>query len=335
MESPRVVELRKTASRSGLDYVTDGVPGISRRRAGKGWAFYRPDGMHITDPQERLRIVSLAIPPAWADVWICADPKGHIQATARDARGRKQYRYHTLYREARDHSKFRRMLEFSELLPAIRERVERDLAGPELSRRRVVHAWSKKLMINTYSLVGLKSDVDFLIWRVGPTLEPLQAMSGAVRQTAMAGYLSMPYSYLSMTKRSTYVDKLDPDHQDTRRFITPAKSKYLFVYPFVKTREWYQIPLEQRQTIMDEHIQVGSKYPSVRIHTTYSFGLDDQEFVVAFETDHPKDFLDLVQELRGTKGSVYTLRDTPIFTCVAKPFGPRAGPPWASESASA
>ena len=185
----------------------------------------------------------------------------------------------------------------------------------------VVHAWSKKLMVNTYSLVGLKSDVDFLIWRVGPALEPLQAMSGALRQTAMAGYLSMPYSYLSMTKRSTYVDKLDPDHQDKRRFITPAKSKYLFVYPFVKTRDWYQIPFEQRQTMMDEHIQVGAKYPSVRIHTTYSFGLDDQEFVVAFETDKPQDFLDLVQELRGTKGSVYTLRDTPIFTCVAKPFG--------------
>ena len=153
MESPRVVELRKTASRSGLDYVTDGVPGISRRRAGKGWAFYRPDGTHITDPQERLRIASLAIPPAWADVWICADPKGHIQATARDARGRKQYRYHTLYREARDHSKFRRMLEFSELLPAIRERVERDLAGPELSRRQTLAA-TVRLLDRTLIRVG-------------------------------------------------------------------------------------------------------------------------------------------------------------------------------------
>jgi DNA topoisomerase-1 len=153
MESPRVVELRKTASRTGLDYVTDGVPGISRRRAGKGWAFYRPDGTHITDPQERLRINSLAIPPAWADVWICADPKGHIQATARDARGRKQYRYHTLYREARDHSKFRRMLEFSELLPAIRERVERDLAGPELGRRQTLAA-TVRLLDKTLIRVG-------------------------------------------------------------------------------------------------------------------------------------------------------------------------------------
>ena len=184
----------------------------------------------------------------------------------------------------------------------------------------VIQNYAKRLMVLTYSLVGLKADVDFLIWRVGNRLEDLQEMSAAIRQTEMAGYLTMPYSFLSMTKRSTYVDRLDPEHQDRRRFITPAHSKYLFVYPFVKTREWYQLPLEQRQAIMDEHIQVGNKYPSVKLHTTYSFGLDDQEFVVAFETDTPQDFLDLVMELRETKGSRYTQRDTPIFTCVAKPL---------------
>ena len=184
----------------------------------------------------------------------------------------------------------------------------------------VINAYSKKLMVRTYSLVGLKSDIDFLIWRVGTSLEQLQEMSAAVRQTEFAGYLTMPHAYLSMTKRSSYVDKLDPDHQDRRLFITPANSTYLFVYPFVKTREWYQLPFEQRQAMMDEHIQAGNQFPSVRLHTTYSFGLDDQEFVVAFETDQPQDFLDLVMALRETKGSRYTLRDTPIFTCVAKPF---------------
>ena len=184
----------------------------------------------------------------------------------------------------------------------------------------VVTQYSKQLMVLTYSLVGLKPDVDFLIWRVGTSLEQLQAMSAAVRQTAMAGYLSMPYAYLSMPKRSTYVDKLDPDHAEARRFITPFHSKYLFIYPFVKTPEWYQLPFEQRQAMMDEHIVVGNKYPSVRIHTTYSFGLDDQEFVLAFETDSPQDFLDLVMEMRESKARPYTLRDTPIFTCVAKPF---------------
>ncbi len=190
--------------------------------------------------------------------------------------------------------------------------------GDEL--RSVITAFSKKLMVYTYSLVGLKANLDFLIWRVGDRLEQFQEMSAAVRQTQLGGYLHMPYTYTSMTKRSTYVDNLDPEHQDRRRFITVVGSKYLFVYPFVKTREWYQLPLEQRQAMMDEHIRIGNKYPSVRLHTTYSFGLDDQEFVVAFETDHPRDFLDLVQELRETKSSLYTLRDTPIFTCIAKPF---------------
>ena len=183
-----------------------------------------------------------------------------------------------------------------------------------------VNGFSKQLMVLTYSLVGLKADVDFLIWRVGTTVEQVQELSAAVRQTQLAGFLSMPYAYLSMTKRSTYVDKIDPEHQDARRFIRPAHSKYLFVYPFVKTRDWYLLPLERRQEMMDEHIRIGSKYPSVRLHTTYSFGLDDQEFVVAFETDAPQDFLDLVMELRESQGSKFTLRDTPIFTCVAKPM---------------
>ena len=183
-----------------------------------------------------------------------------------------------------------------------------------------VNAYSKRLMVLSYSLVGLKADVDFLIWSVGARLEELQEFAGAIRQTAMGGYLTTPYSYLSMTKRSIYVDKLDPDHPDKRRYITPAKSKYLFIYPFVKTHEWYQLSFEQRQAMMDEHILIGNKYPSVKLHTTYSFGLDDQEFVLAFESDDPNAFLDLVMELRSAKQRPYTERDTPIFTSVLKPL---------------
>src|SRR5882672_12076039 len=138
MLSLRIQDHRETAASVGLRYVTDGVPGIRRQRAGKGWAFYAPDGMRISDLAERKRINGLVIPPAWTQVWICPDPRGHIQATARDARGRKQYRYHARYHEARDRSKFRRMLEFSEILPAIRERVERDLRAGDLSRRQVL-----------------------------------------------------------------------------------------------------------------------------------------------------------------------------------------------------
>ena len=136
--SAREVTYRKAARHAGLRYVTDGVRGIRRKRVGGGWAYYAPGGVRIRDKGERKRLNRLAIPPAWTDVWICPDPEGHIQATGADARGRKQYRYHPGYREARDRSKFRRMLEFSEVLPRLRERIERDLRAADLSRRQLL-----------------------------------------------------------------------------------------------------------------------------------------------------------------------------------------------------
>src|SRR5439155_565732 len=132
---------------------TDGLAGLSGRRVGSGWAYFAPNRARIRDPDKRRRLNSLAIPPAWTDVWICPDPDGHIQATARDARGRKQYRYHSSYREARDQSKFRRMLEFSEVLPALRERIERDLRAPDLSRKQLL-ATVVRLLDRTLIRVG-------------------------------------------------------------------------------------------------------------------------------------------------------------------------------------
>jgi chlorite dismutase len=178
-----------------------------------------------------------------------------------------------------------------------------------------LNQYRKDLLIHTYSLVGLRANADFMTWRIGYDLDPIQEMSARLRQTGLGRYLETTQSFLSMTKRSMYIDKDNPEHVEDRLHIVPGKSKYLFVYPFVKTREWYSRPAEQRQEMMDEHIRVGTKYRSVKLHTTYSFGLDDQEFVVAFETDFPSDFLDLVQELRETKASAFTLRDTPMYTC--------------------
>ena len=178
------------------------------------------------------------------------------------------------------------------------------------------------LMCLTYSTVGLRPDADFLLWRIGTGTDEFQSQSALINKTTLGGYLTTPHSLVSMTKRSQYIDKLDPFHTaESRTHIIPGKRKYLFVYPFVKTRAWYLLPAEQRQEIMDGHIRVGNEFPTVKLNTTYSFGLDDQEFVVAFETDEPKDFLDLVMKLRETQGSLYTLRDTPIFTCVQMPMG--------------
>jgi len=153
MASARDLDHRNAATHAGLLYVTDGLAGIMRKRVGKGWAYYAPDGARIADRATRKRLDRLAIPPAWTDVWICPDPAGHIQATARDARGRKQYRYHPSYREARDQSKFRRMLEFSEALPLLREQVERDLRGADLGRRQLL-ATVVRLLDRTLIRVG-------------------------------------------------------------------------------------------------------------------------------------------------------------------------------------
>ena len=186
---------------------------------------------------------------------------------------------------------------------------------------KTVDEFRSSLLIHSYSTIGLRTNVDFMIWRIGYELEPIQEMTARLNKTEMAKYIEPSQSFLSMTKRSMYIDKDNPDHVEDRLHIVPGKSQYLFVYPFVKTREWYSRPAEQRQEMMDEHIRIGSKYRSVKLHTTYSFGLDDQEFVVAFETDFPADFLDLVQELRETKASSYTLRDTPMFTCRQRSVG--------------
>jgi chlorite dismutase len=176
-------------------------------------------------------------------------------------------------------------------------------------------------LIRSFSLYGTKSNLDFMIWQATYDIENLRSLSSQIRRSSVGSYLREELSYLSMTKRSVYVGKNARGAHDPRLVITPDDRKYLFVYPFVKTRPWYALPLEDRKRMMNEHIRVGLKYPSVSINTTYSFGLDDQEFVVAFETDVLPDFLDLVQELRETEASMYTLRDTPMYTCVAQPFG--------------
>lgn len=190
---------------------------------------------------------------------------------------------------------------------------ERAVCKREFSR--TVDDFRRHLLINTYSTVGLRTSADFMIWRIGYDLERLQEMTGQLNRTPMAKYLEPTQSLLSMTKRSMYIEKNCPDHEEDRVHVVPGQASYLFVCPLLRTREWYARPQEQRQEMMDEHLRVGSKYRSVKLHTSYSFGLDDQEFVVAFETDSPSDFLDLVQELRETKASCFTLRDTPMFTC--------------------
>jgi chlorite dismutase len=176
------------------------------------------------------------------------------------------------------------------------------------------------VVLRTYSLVGTRGDADLMVWLVSDNLDHFHELSARLNHSRMGAFLEAPYHYFAMTKRSTYVDSHEhagSEGRSSRLVIVPGGRKYLFVYPFVKTRAWYRLPKEERQRQMDAHIRMGHKYPSVKINTTYSFGLDDQEFVVAFESDSVSDFLDLVQEMRETEASTHTVRDTPSFTCIA------------------
>ncbi|MDQ6675230.1 MAG: chlorite dismutase family protein [Chloroflexota bacterium] len=199
-----------------------------------------------------------------------------------------------------------------QLAPAEREDARTDLLG-------ALEPFAERLpVLRAYTTLGTRADADFLLWTVSERLEDFQELQAKVLGSSMGAHLETAFSYLAMTKRSQYVDRHDHAGSEGRRTrIRPTGRKYLFVYPMVKKRPWYRLSLEERQKAMDEHIRVGHDFPRVKINTSYSFGLDDQEFVVAFETDYPSDFLDLVEQLRGGEASTYTERETPIFTCVA------------------
>jgi chlorite dismutase len=169
----------------------------------------------------------------------------------------------------------------------------------------------------TYSTVGLRADCDLLIWQAADTVDEIQQAESRWRATRLGPSLAAAHSFLAMMRPSPYLGQHRHADQEGRRTrLKPSGSRYLFVYPMVKKRVWYRLPYERRKAMMIEHFAIGHRYPQVKINTAYSFGLDDQEFVVAFECDEPAAFLDLVMELRESQASRYTERETPIFTCV-------------------
>jgi chlorite dismutase len=170
--------------------------------------------------------------------------------------------------------------------------------------------FSAERLLRAFSTVGTRGDTDMMLLTQATNLERIHEFHVVLAQSGLMKWMDIPYSYLALTKESEYSD-------ESRLEVRPGRDKYLFVYPFVKTRAWYGLPADERWRIMQEHIRVGREYPSIDLNTSYSFGLDDQEFVVAFETDQPQDFLDLVQQLRTTESSRYTKQDTPTFTCIA------------------
>ena len=161
--------------------------------------------------------------------------------------------------------------------------------------------------LHAYSCIGVRPEVDFFLWKITTSYEALGELGSALNGTPLAGWLDTPYSYLATTKASQYTSARRP------RKVVPRGSRYLVVYPFVKIRPWYALPEDERQRAMDEHMRTGAEFATIHNHTTYSFGIDDQEFMTAFECDEPADFMHLMLTLRESEASRYTERDTPIF----------------------
>lgn len=191
---------------------------------------------------------------------------------------------------------------------------ERAALGREL--RGALERSAGRMLTRLYSTVGTRRDADFLVWQVHDQLDVVMDWHAELLAGPLGSALERPYSYLSMTMRSQYTNPLHEGTESRDRLRTDGGDKaYLFVYPMAKTRAWYTLAAGERQRIMNEHIAIGHRYHEIKINTTYSYGLDDQEFVVAFEGDDPGEFLALVRELRDSESSSYTLFDTPMFTC--------------------
>jgi chlorite dismutase len=223
---------------------------------------------------------------------------------------------------------------FLKVDPAWRRRSPEERAQDKREFAAACQEFAEEHFLRTYSLVGTRGDCDLMVRAVAASLDPIHELHVLLNQSGLMRWADIAYSYLAMTKPSVYSDEPMP--------LEPrpgADSKYLIVYPMWKRRDWYRLPDEERMRIMRGHIEVGRRHSTIDINTAYSYGLDDQEFVVSFDADDPGEFLDLVQELRGTESSAYTESETPIFTCMSASVeraldaldGERVRPPASSE----
>ena len=189
--------------------------------------------------------------------------------------------------------------------------IGKDEAAKEFSS--LIDIANTKMKVRTYSTVGMRKESDFMLWSISDSLEKFQVLASKIYTCILGKYIDASEVYLSASRPSVYSNKITPGFTEQ---VEPLK--YNIVYPFVKSREWYLLPFEKRSEMMKEHINVGRKFPQIRLNTSYSFGMGDQDFMLAFETDNLIDFQDLIMKLRETQVSRYIVRDTPMIVCVYK-----------------
>jgi len=174
-----------------------------------------------------------------------------------------------------------------------------------------------EVITHCYSMVGLQPGADLLLWSLAPTLDSLEERSATAMRSGMGTWMDVKESFLGVIQPSQYVKKPTPQEQS---LFSGERSRYLIVYPFTKSTEWYLLGKEARQGIMNEHMRIGHEHPEVRQLLANSFGLDDMDFLVAYETDDLPKFGELVRALRGTDSRRSTVRDTPILTGIHRPI---------------
>lgn len=179
----------------------------------------------------------------------------------------------------------------------------------------VFNKFNENLLLYSYSLVGFDSKADLMFWRIGSSLDAIQDMTAKIYRTNLGSYLETTDNYLSVTKKMMFITNDSHDSAEDRYHIKAGKKKYHFVYPCAKHTDWYKKSDEERTNLIEENFMVGKKFENIQIHLTHAFGFSEQEYIVSFETDEPKDFLALAEEMRDTAASKFTLRGMPIYTC--------------------
>ena len=174
--------------------------------------------------------------------------------------------------------------------------------------------FNEDFLLFSYSLVGFDSKADLMFWRIGNSLDRIQEMTSKLYRTNLGSYLETADNYLSVTKKMMFVNGGGED----KFHVSAGEKKYHFVYPCAKHKDWYEKSGEERDALIEENFMVGKKFQNIKIHMTHAFGFSEQEYLITFETDEPRDFLALAEELRETPASKFTLRGMPVYTCRQK-----------------
>jgi len=181
--------------------------------------------------------------------------------------------------------------------------------------QKVFNEFREDLLLYSYSLVGFDSKADLMFWRVGKSLDLIQEMTAKLYRTNLGSFLETVDNYLSVTGKTMFVSAEAQVQDGDRLRIAVGEKKYHFLYPCAKNHDWYAKSETEREDLINENFMVGQKFENIKIHMTHAFGFSEQEYLISFETDEPKDFLALAEELRQTPASKFTLRGMPIYTC--------------------